>query len=99
MLGRFTSRRSVAPQMAAQLRAQIEAPVAEASPDAAPPVGIGAPTIAPEPTTEPAAKPNPLLSEKLLDAKVRLHRRLIEEINLSVLEKMPDDEKIGRAHV
>ena len=35
---------------------------------------------------------NPLLSDKLLDAKVRLHRRLIEEINLSALEKLPEQE-------
>jgi pilus assembly protein CpaF len=35
---------------------------------------------------------NPLLSDKLLDAKVRLHRRLIEEINLSALEKLPETE-------
>ncbi len=48
----------------------------------------------PEAASEPAvpvksAPPdaaNPLLTEKLLDAKVRLHRRLIEEINLSALE-------------
>ncbi len=39
----------------------------------------------------------PLLSEKLLDAKVRLHRRLIEEINLSALEKLPEEEM--RKHV
>ncbi len=38
-----------------------------------------------------AASSNPLLSDKLLDAKVRLHRRLIEEINLSALEKLPED--------
>jgi len=31
---------------------------------------------------------NPLHDDKLLDAKVRLHRRLIEEINLSALEKL-----------
>lgn len=48
----------------------------------------------PEP---PAAPPNPLLTEKLLDAKVRLHRRLIEEINLQALEKLPEEEM--RAHV
>ena len=35
---------------------------------------------------------NPLLSDKLLDAKVRLHRKLIEEINLSALEKLPEEE-------
>jgi pilus assembly protein CpaF len=40
---------------------------------------------------------NPLLSAKLLDAKVRLHRRLIEEINLSALEKLPEAEM--RKHV
>jgi pilus assembly protein CpaF len=35
---------------------------------------------------------NPLHSDKLLDAKVRLHRRLIEDINLSALEKLPPEE-------
>ena len=48
--------------------------------------------------TKPPAEPaNPLLTDKLLDAKVRLHRRLIEEINLSALEKLPEDEM--RAHI
>jgi pilus assembly protein CpaF len=49
--------------------------------------------------SEPAAEPstNPLLTDKLLDAKIRLHRRLIEEINLSALEKLPEDEI--RSHV
>ena len=54
--------------------------------DIAPPV-----VVAPPP--EPA---NPLLSEKLLDAKVRLHRRLIEEINLSALEKLPVEGRRAR---
>ncbi|MGA7974985.1 MAG: CpaF family protein, partial [Pseudolabrys sp.] len=49
------------------------------------------PPLAPPPTA------SALQSEKLLDAKVRLHRRLIEEINLSALEKLPEDEI--RAHV
>ena len=44
-----------------------------------------------------APLPNPLLSDKLLDAKVRLHRRLIEEINLSALEKLPEEEM--REHI
>ena len=48
----------------------------------------------PAPARQPA---NPLLSDKLLDAKVRLHRRLIEEINLSALEKLPEDEM--RQHI
>ena len=47
----------------------------------------------PEAATPAAA--NPLLTDKLLDAKVRLHRRLIEEINLSALEKLPEDEIRG----
>jgi len=38
------------------------------------------------------ASANPLLSDRLLDAKVRLHRRLIDEINLSALEKLPEEE-------
>src|SRR5712692_11797898 len=56
----------------------------------------GLPEHAPEPVAPPSA--NPLLSEKLLDAKVRLHRRLIEEINLSALEKMPEDEVRRQIH-
>ncbi len=40
--------------------------------------------------TDVAVAVNSRLSEKLLDARVRLHQRLIEEINLSVLEKMPE---------
>ena len=46
----------------------------------------------PEPSAQAS---NPLLPDKLLDAKVRLHRRLIEEINLSALEKLPEDEMRG----
>src|SRR3954470_9487846 len=51
--------------------------------------------LAPEPAPAAAGSPsapNPLLTDKLLDAKVRLHRKLIEEINLSALEKLPEDE-------
>jgi pilus assembly protein CpaF len=33
-----------------------------------------------------------LFQRKILDAKVRLHRRLIEEINLSAVEKVPESE-------
>jgi pilus assembly protein CpaF len=50
-----------------------------------------APAPAPAAAGTPAT-PNPLLTDKLLDAKVRLHRKLIEEINLSALEKLPEDE-------
>src|SRR5207247_49601 len=57
-------------------------------------------TVFPEPATEPVlanANPSLLLTDKLLDAKVRLHRRLIEEINLQALEKLPEDQI--RAHI
>jgi pilus assembly protein CpaF len=85
MAGRFTLRRS------AVTEPEI---VAEPSP--------AAPSwMAPNPESAkdkvPAESSNPLLSDKLLDAKVRLHRRLIEEINLSALEKLPEDEM--RAHI
>ena len=53
-------------------------------------------TVFPESVSEQAAAAppaeSPLLSDKLLDAKVRLHRRLIEEINLSALDKVPEEE-------
>ncbi len=82
------------------------APVA--APDLAPPPALAAP-VAAEPSlltpalpAEPKVKAtaessNPLLSDKFLDAKVRLHRRLIEEVNLSALEKLPEDEM--RSHI
>ena len=77
MAGRFTARRVAAPEL----------PVVEA-----PSAALGMAWAPPEP--EPAAPQavNPLHSDKLLDAKVRLHRRLIEEINLSALEKLPEED-------
>src|SRR5580700_614936 len=86
MLGRFTSRRATAPDPVA-----VPEPPVALPPEAAPP-------LAAEPPAEAAAPVNPPLSDKLLDAKVRLHRRLIEEINLSVLEKMPDEEVRRHVH-
>jgi pilus assembly protein CpaF len=77
MAGRFSTRRVVAPEL----------PVVEAPPAALEGMAWAAP---PEP--EPPQAVNPLHSDKLLDAKVRLHRKLIEEINLSALEKLPEDE-------
>jgi len=94
--GRFTARRVVTPDLVA---------IEDAPPTAMEGVAW---TVFPEAPSEPlqpaAAAPsqastagNPLQSDKLLDAKVRLHRRLIEEINLSALEKLPEDQI--RAHV
>ncbi len=57
-------------------------------------------TVFPDPASEPrpaSSDVNLLQSDKLLDAKVRLHRRLIEEINLQALERLPEDQI--RAHI
>jgi pilus assembly protein CpaF len=80
MIGRFTAR-----------RAPATAPVVEEPAAALQGVSWA---VFPEASAEPVpvAPVNPLLSDKLLDAKVRLHRRLIEEVNLSALERLSEDE-------
>ena len=84
MAGRFTARRVTAPDLPA---------VEEPSPSTLEGVAWTVfPEAAPEPSPPVTQAANPLMSDKLLDAKVRLHRRLIEEINLSALEKLPEDE-------
>ncbi len=88
MLGRFTSRQPEVP-------AVPPAPIADV---------ISAPALSPEPeapTPPPPVetKPEPRSgNDKLIEAKVRLHRKLIEEINLSVLENMSDEEKHSQIH-
>jgi pilus assembly protein CpaF len=88
MLGRFTTRKVADPELP---------PVAA---EAEPPSFLNElPVIAaPETAPEAAAGGNPLLSAKLLDAKVRLHRRLIEEINLDALAKLPEEEMKRQIH-
>src|SRR6202451_2523161 len=86
MAGRFSTHRVAAPAPGPA----GDGALAETGPAA----GLSAP--APEPAA-PQPSANPLLTEKLLDAKVRLHRRLIEEINLSALEKLPEEEM--RSHI
>src|SRR5580692_10766805 len=85
MAGRFSTHRVAAPEIVPAVEESVKEGVSWSA----------FPAAAPEPTAPVAA--NPLLTEKLLDAKVRLHRRLIEEINLSALEKLPEEEI--RAHV
>jgi pilus assembly protein CpaF len=88
MLGRFTTRKVADPELSLA--------VTEAEP---PSFLNGLPVIAaPDTAPETAGSGNPLLSAKLLDAKVRLHRRLIEEINLSALEKLPEEEMKRQIH-
>ncbi len=86
MLGRFTTRKGA--QESATEPVMVEAPSF-----VSPLREIAAPEISPD-----APVPNPLLSAKLLDAKVRLHRRLIEEINLPALEKLPEEEMKRQIH-
>jgi len=74
MAGRFSTHRVAAPDL---VPAADESPAESVS-------GTVLPEAAPEPAVPPSS--NPLLTDKLLDAKVRLHRRLIEEINLSALK-------------
>ncbi len=83
MAGRFTTRRVAAPEIVPAAQENLLEPVAW--------------TVLPEAAAEPVAPAanNPLLTDKLLDAKVRLHRRLIEETNLSALEKLPEEEIRG----
>ena len=48
--------------------------------------------VAEIPAAPRTAQPHSALSNKLLDAKVRLHQRLLDETNLSALEKLSDEE-------
>jgi len=107
MAGRFSARRvgpdlppvepePIAPPAAVETEPPVDAVAWTIFPEALPePDPIVPMRLAPEPVPAAAgtaATPNPLLTDKLLDAKVRLHRKLIEEINLSALEKLPEDE-------
>src|SRR5271166_891967 len=87
MAGRFTARRAAPTE---------SIPLEEPSPALE---GMSW-SVFPEPSADPVLHnihANLLLTDKLLDAKVRLHRRLIEEINLQALERLPEDQI--RAHV
>jgi pilus assembly protein CpaF len=97
MLGRFSSRLT-APAAGA---VPPPPPVAAEAPPAIEPVPPSAPApAAAPPAAAPAADaaPNGALKDKLLDAKVRLHRRLIEELNLAALEKLPEAELRREIH-
>jgi pilus assembly protein CpaF len=99
MAGRFSLHRAAAPEPT-----PAEDPAAfegiawtvfpETAPEPASMLAAPAAPVAPAPPASTPASPSSslLLTDKLLDAKVRLHRRLIEEINLSALEKLPEDE-------
>ncbi|MFL5138432.1 MAG: CpaF family protein [Microvirga sp.] len=92
MFGRFTATRRIA-------EAQAAASAPAAAPSTVELPSVEAPSLQmvaelpklEESNPEPIASVSPL-RDKLLDAKVRLHRRLIEEINLSAIEKVSEGE-------
>ena len=82
VLGRFSARAAAA-RPSPELIPAIEAPRLEPS---------LLDDLANTPEPEPAGAQNLLLSSKMLDAKVRLHRKVIEELNLSAMDKLPEAE-------
>jgi pilus assembly protein CpaF len=94
MLGRFSSRFAVQPAPG-DMPPPIPTPAAPAPVAAAEPAAPKAPPAPPLPA-EPAAGSS--MKDKLLDAKVRLHRRLIEELNLAAVEKLPEAELRKEIH-
>src|SRR3954453_19355307 len=91
MFGRFTATRRIAEAQAAAASASSSAP-SELPAVEAPSLQMVAelPKLD-TPASEPTASVSPP-RDKLLDAKVHLHRRLIEEINLSAIEKVSEGE-------
>jgi pilus assembly protein CpaF len=71
ILGRFTSRKTPAPEVAATAAAST-----------------------------PVATVHSLLGqqERVLDAKIRIHRKLIDEINLAAVDKLPEKELRTEVH-
>jgi pilus assembly protein CpaF len=89
MAGRFSARLNTA--------SELPPSAVAAEPPPTPAGGMSWSIVAAPKEAAHAEPASPLLSDKLLDAKVRLHRRLIEEINLSALEKLPEEEM--RSHI
>jgi pilus assembly protein CpaF len=78
-----------------------EGDVTEAPMEAPPPPAFAPAPPPPPPTAVPATaaaaatsqtEAQLLNSDKLMEAKVRLHRKLVEEVNLQALEKLPPEE-------
>jgi pilus assembly protein CpaF len=86
MLGRFSARTTVAQPAPQPL---LEAPPFEPS---------FLDTISNVSEPEPTGPQNLLLTSKMLDAKVRLHRMVIEEFNLAAMEKLPEAEVRRQVH-
>jgi pilus assembly protein CpaF len=108
MFGRFSAQRAPRPDAApavppppspAKPRLVAEPPPIPGSNDVPPPPQVAAapPPAAPV-ATPPAAPVNTLNSQKLLDAKVRIHHKLLEELNLAAIEKMPAEQVRPQIH-
>jgi pilus assembly protein CpaF len=69
-----------APQTSAQPQAAAQKPVQSAPAQATP---------------RPAAEPVSQSRARILEAKVALHRKMLEEFNLVALEKLPRDQLVG----
>ncbi len=69
--------------------ARKEPELAEVPADGQAPGPLAAGTASPD-AAPAAVDPGVLLTDKFLDAKIRLHRRLIDEINLPAIDKMPE---------
>ena len=81
MAGRFSLRRVAVPDLSAT--EEQSAPVRDGE------APIPSEEAQPEAQQAATSTLNPLVSNKLLEAKVRLHRQLIDEINLSALKSCP----------
>jgi pilus assembly protein CpaF len=66
-------------------------------PSLPPPVAAPA-AAAPVSKPEPAEAASLLVSDKFMEAKVRLHRKLVDEVNLQALEKMTPEEAKKQIH-
>ncbi len=77
VLGRFTSKKSVAPALAQSIAPRLDLPLA--------------PRVIPQlqSVDETYLRTQ---QDRLLDAKLRIHRKLIEEINLANVDKVADKE-------
>lgn len=98
MSGRFSARREAPPQSLDVPPPPIPAP--GHSFDVPPPptparalAEVETPAPAPRQSPIPAApQGSTLTSQRLLETKVRMHRQLLEDINLASLEKLPPEE-------
>ncbi len=91
MLGRFSSQRARRPEHDETVPPP-PMPAREPAAAQAPRVVAASPPPAPQPVA------STLNSPKLLDAKVRIHHKLLEDINLAAIEKMPVEQVRPQIH-